>query len=131
MYDGVDLTAARDFGTALLIGALVGIEREKRKAVEGEASIGGLRTFILLALLGAVAGSLAHTLESTVPVAAVLFVVGALVLAGYVLGARAHKESLGITTESAAIAVCLLGAMTTLGHREVAVALGIATATVL
>jgi uncharacterized membrane protein (DUF4010 family) len=36
-----------------------------------------------------------------------------------------------MTTESAAITVCLLGAMATLGHRELAVALGIVTAAVL
>ena len=52
-------------------------------------------------------------------------------LAGYVLAGRQHPESLGLTTESAAIVVCLLGAMTTLGHREIAVPLGIVTAAVL
>jgi len=52
-------------------------------------------------------------------------------LAGYVLAARVHPNSLGITTESAALAVCLLGAMTTLGYRELAVALSIVTAAVL
>src|SRR5262249_59080556 len=58
-------------------------------------------------------------------------VVGAAVLAGYVLAARAQPESLGITTETAAITVCLLGAMTMLGYRELAVALGVVTAAVL
>jgi uncharacterized membrane protein (DUF4010 family) len=56
---------------------------------------------------------------------------GAAVLAGYVLAARAQPGALGITTESAAITVCLLGAMATLGYRELAVALGIVTAAVL
>src|SRR5262249_56067098 len=64
-------------------------------------------------------------------VVAVVGVVGAAVLAGYVLAARAHPESLGITTETAAITVCLLGAMTMLGYRELAVALGVVTAAVL
>jgi biotin synthase len=40
MSDGLDLDAIRNFGTALLIGALVGIEREKRKEDEHEPSIG-------------------------------------------------------------------------------------------
>src|SRR5262249_45655228 len=62
---------------------------------------------------------------------AVLAIVGGGVLSGYVLAARVQPESLGMTTESAAIAVCLLGAMTTLGHRELAVPLGIVTAAVL
>jgi len=131
MDGGLDLATVRDFGTALLIGALVGIEREKRKAAEVEPGIGGLRTFILVALIGAVAGWLADRLHSPVLLAATVGVVGAAVLAGYVLAARVRPDSLGITTESAAIIVCLLGAMTTLGHRELAVALGIATAAVL
>ena len=131
MYDGLDLDAVRNFGTALLIGALVGIEREKRKSLEVEAGIGGLRTFILMALLGAMGGWLAATLHAPGPLVAVLVVVGAAVLTGYVLAARVNPGSLGLTTESAAIAVCLLGAMTTLGHRELAVALGIVSAAVL
>ena len=47
-----------DFATALLIGGLIGIEREKRKSEDLEGI--GLRTFILLALVGAVAGFLSR-----------------------------------------------------------------------
>jgi uncharacterized membrane protein (DUF4010 family) len=131
MNDSLDLTTVRDFGTALLIGALVGIEREKRKSAEAERGIWGLRTFILLALLGAIAGWFAEALHMPALLVAVVLVVSAAVLAGYVLAASADPDALGITTESAAITVCLLGAMTTLGHRELAVALGIVTAAVL
>src|ERR1043166_1261527 len=129
--NGLDLATVRDFAPALLIGALVGIEREKRGSAEAEASIGGLRTFILLALLGAISGWLATALHMPAFPVAMLAIVGAAVLAGYVLAARVHPDSLGITTESAALAVCLLGAMTTLGYRELAVALSIVTAAVL
>ena len=131
MNDGLDLGTIRNFGTALLIGALVGIEREKHKLAKAEAGIGGLRTFILVALLGAIAGWLADALHMPALFVAVVVVVGAAVLTGYVLAARTQPESLGITTESAAITVCLLGAMATLGYRELAVALGIVTAAVL
>ena len=55
MLGDLDLSVFRDFATALLIGALIGVEREKRKG-DGEPGIGGLRTFILFALTGAVAG---------------------------------------------------------------------------
>jgi uncharacterized membrane protein YhiD involved in acid resistance len=50
------LAVALDFATAILLGALVGIEREKRKVEEEKTGqIEGLRTFILLALFGAAA----------------------------------------------------------------------------
>lgn len=90
-----------------------------------------MRTFVVLSLLGAIAGWLTRALESPLLLAAVLAVVGVAVVAGYVLTARIHPDSLGITTESAAMVVCLLGALTTLGYRELAVALGIVIAAVL
>ena len=56
----LDLATLGDFATALLIGAMIGIEREKRSGDERDlASIGGLRTFILVAAFGALAGWLA------------------------------------------------------------------------
>lgn len=64
MPDARALEAVRNFGTALLIGALVGIERDKRKEQEAEPSIGGLRTFILMSLLGAIGGWLADALHA-------------------------------------------------------------------
>lgn len=50
----IDVVVIRNFLIALLIGALVGIEREKYKAAEHPQSFGGLRTFILFAEVGAV-----------------------------------------------------------------------------
>jgi uncharacterized membrane protein (DUF4010 family) len=131
MDSELDFAAVENFGTALLIGALIGIEREKRKATEVKPGIGGLRTFILIALLGAIAGWMADTLDMPWLLFAALLVVGASVLAGYVLAARQDPDSLGLTTESAAVVVFLLGTMSTLGFRELAVALGIVTAAVL
>lgn len=120
----------RDFATALLIGALIGVEREMRKG-DGGPGIGGVRTFILLALVGAVGGFFSR--GGGVPwvfMTAFLPVAG-LVLVGYWQVARIRPESLGLTTEIAAVVVCLLGAMTLLGHRELAIGLGVVTAAVL
>ena len=52
-------------------------------------------------------------------------------LAGYILETRAKPNELGLTTEVAAIATYLLGAMATMGHTALAVGLAIATAAVL
>ena len=48
----LDLTLAWNFATALLIGALIGIERERHKQRLEHPEIAGLRTFMLLALFG-------------------------------------------------------------------------------
>jgi uncharacterized membrane protein (DUF4010 family) len=127
----VDLEAVWNFATALLIGALLGIERERHKREHDEQTIGGLRTFILFALIGALGGWLTLALDSPWILAAALLASLAPVLAGYVISARTQPDALGLTTELAAVAACLLGAMTTLGYRGLAVGLGVAVAAVL
>ncbi|MGB5104929.1 MAG: DUF4010 domain-containing protein [Steroidobacteraceae bacterium] len=131
MHPDVDLTVVWNFATALLIGAMLGIERERHKREHDEQTIGGLRTFILFALIGALGGWLTLVLDSPWILAAALLASLAPVLAGYVISARAQPDALGLTTELAAVAACLLGAMTTLGYRELAVGLGVMVAAVL
>jgi uncharacterized membrane protein (DUF4010 family) len=127
----VDVAVVWNFATALLIGALLGIERERHKREHDEQSIGGLRTFILFTLIGALGGWLTLALDSPWILAAALLGALAPVIAGYVLSARSQPDALGLTTELAAVAACLLGAMTTLGYRELAVGLGVMVAAVL
>ncbi len=127
MDPAVDTSVIWNFATALLIGAMLGIEREKHKRGEG-ASIGGLRTFILFSLIGALGGWLTQALATPWILAAVIVATAAAIVAGYLITARAGGESVGLTTELAAIAACLLGALATLGQRELAVALAVVVA---
>jgi uncharacterized membrane protein (DUF4010 family) len=131
MGPGLDPLVARDFAIALAIGALIGLEREKKKAEDPHAGIGGLRTFILFAEAGALCAWLAQRLASPWVVAAGALGVAAMVVAGYVANSRAHGTDLGLTTEVAALATFLLGAATMLGAPQVAVALAIATSAAL
>jgi uncharacterized membrane protein (DUF4010 family) len=131
MVGELDFESVRDFATALLIGTLVGIERERHKQIDGDVSVGGLRTFILFALLGAVGGWLTRLLDFPWILVAVVATTLVAVVTSYVIAARVQPESLGLTTELAAIAICLLGATVMLGHREIAVALAVAIAATL
>jgi uncharacterized membrane protein (DUF4010 family) len=131
MVGELDFDTVRDFATALLIGTLLGIERERHKQSDGDISVGGLRTFILFAMLGAIGGWLAKLLDFPWILVAVLLATLVAVVASYVVAARVQPDALGLTTELAALAICLLGAMVMLGHREIAVALAIATAAAL
>ena len=128
MPEPFDIGVIWDFAIALLIGALIGVEREKRKSEDLEGI--GLRTFILFALVGAVAGFLSRGGVPWVLLAAFL-PVSALVVAGYSLASRAEDGAFGLTTEIAAVAVFLLAAMTMLGHLELAIGLGVVTAAAL
>jgi uncharacterized membrane protein (DUF4010 family) len=127
----IDAVVVRNFLIALLIGALVGIEREKHKAAEHPASFGGLRTFILFAEVGAVGAWLSHHLGTPWVFIATLAAVTAAVVSAYVLENRQKPDSLGLTTEIAALTVCLLGGAVMYGYAELAVALAILTSAVL
>lgn len=127
----LDLATVQPFALALLIGALIGIEREKRKEEERGVGSHGLRTFILVAEVGAIAGWLSKSTGSPWVLVAAVLAVSAGVVAGYVSETRLNPESVGLTTETAVLVVCLLGAMTTLGYAALAVVLGIATAATL
>ncbi len=128
----MDLDIAWRFLVALLIGALVGIDRERKKAAEPGPSFGGVRTYTLLALTGATSAWLAQAaaLPWVFPVA--LAITGAAVVASYLRqNAGAADDAPGLTSEVAAIAVFLLAAMCVTGELALAVALGVATSAVL
>ena len=131
MPSALDTRLVWDLVSALIIGALVGIEREKSKASSGNVGIGGVRTFILFSLSGAVAAWLSQTLDNAWVLVAAILAVGALAVAGYLAQARFKPGAVGLTTETAAVAVCLLGAACTLGHRGPALAVGIAVSAIL
>ncbi len=127
----LDPALVSNLTAALIVGALVGVERERSKALAGNVGIGGVRTFILFAMAGAVGSWLSQVLGSPWLFVATVVAVAALSLAGYVVQARVKPNAIGLTTEAAAIAVCLLGGACTAGHAPLALALGIAVSAVL
>jgi uncharacterized membrane protein (DUF4010 family) len=126
-----------DSAIAIGIGLFIGLEREHSSASLDQAtsengsqasareSMLGVRTFALLALFGSVIGTFAQE-NPWVPVAALLAVGGLIAI----VTNTATKEGRGLTTEVAALATFMLGAMI---HRErgLSVTLAIATALLL
>lgn len=127
----MNLDTVHHFLIALLIGALVGLEREKKKASEPGHALGGIRTYTLLALVGAAAAWLGQRLDTPWVLAAAIAVVGATVIASYLLQQRSGDAAPGLTSEVAALVVCLLGAMTVVGEPPLAVALAVVTSALL
>jgi uncharacterized membrane protein (DUF4010 family) len=108
------------FILALAIGFLVGRTREPQ---EGKPQRAGLRDFLIIAMLGAIAG---HLAKPEISIALLAATVGALFLM------RAHQEERsGITTELAAIATFVLSALCLTPDREFGAALGIVLAMIL
>lgn len=119
------------FAIALSIGALIGLEREKKKEGDKGFATGGLRTFILYALAGALGALLTKELASPWPLTATILAVAAIVLAGYLLHSKLAAGQFGLTTELAAIVTCLLAAVAVLGQAEIAVATAVAVSALL
>ena len=126
----MDVTVIR-FAIALLIGALIGIEREKSQRASGEESATGLRTFILISESGALAAWLAGETREPWIFAVTGLGCALFVLAGYLSHVRRAPGAIGLTTEFAALVAYLLGGTALFGYPQLAVALAIATSAVL
>jgi uncharacterized membrane protein (DUF4010 family) len=115
----MDETVVR-LAVAALGGLAVGLEREWSGHARGPlARFAGLRTFLLIGALGGIAGWLVDT--GVAAMGAVLLA-GAcsLVVAAYVLAARAGGHAIEGTTEVAALLVLALGVLAGLGFLEIA-----------
>ncbi|MBV6520333.1 MAG: hypothetical protein MNPFHGCM_00438 [Gemmatimonadaceae bacterium] len=117
---GPTLAVAVRLAMAALVGLAVGIEREWSGHASGpHARFAGLRTFLLLGLVGGTSGLL---LEWSYTAAAVALVAGAaaLVVAAYIMAERRGDAPLDGTTEAAAMVVLALGMLAGLGQQALA-----------
>ncbi len=118
------------FGFALLIGALIGLEREFYQQKEDAPDFAGIRTFSLIALLGSVSSFL--TADFGIILAALAL--GGLVLmtaVSYFGALTRSKSETGITTEVAAFLTFLFGVLVMGDHAMVAIALAVVTSLLL
>ncbi len=114
------LEAARRLAIAGLVGLAVGTERERSGHVLGSLKrFAGLRTFLLIGLLGGVAGVLAQG-GLLVMSAMLLAAGGAFAVAAYVMATRRAEAPLDGTTEEAALVVLALGTLAGLGQLALA-----------
>lgn len=97
----------KSLGLALLLGSLIGLERERRRQLPGKGeakSFAGIRTFALVSLLGA----LSHTFSNEF----FLMITGGflvMLILAYYMGAR--DGHIGMTSEVGAIFVYIVGVM--------------------
>lgn len=97
--------------TALAVGLLVGLEREQVRQEAGvQHTLGGIRTYPIFALLGA----LSTMLEGALPWLPVVTFLGLISLLSIAYAGDIRKGAdLGLTTEVAALLTFLLGALAT------------------
>ncbi len=110
---------------ALLLGALIGLEREVHQAtMEDAAYFGGIRTFPLIALCGALSAFVAAQVWAPF-IGVALGVMGLLLVASYVQTSRTARAG-GVTTEVSGLLTFMLGVMAE--HRLFAEAFALAVA---
>jgi uncharacterized membrane protein (DUF4010 family) len=120
------------FGVALFIGILVGLQREFTYDTEEKAdklAFAGVRTFSLLALLGAAGAYASDLLDSPFVFLGVTLVFGSLITVAYFV--TSSRGDVGMTTEVAAVLIFFAGALSYWNQVALAVALAVATTALL
>lgn len=114
----MDSAAIGTLSLALGLGLLVGLQRER-----AGAALGGIRTFPLVALLGAVCGMLAVRWGGLV-IAAGFIGVAAIALLANLAKFRRGRAVAGQTTEVAALLTFAAGVLLSTEHRSAAIVIG-------
>lgn len=117
------------FATSILIGALIGVDRERNKQINKNLSQIGIRTCILISLFGATSAWLGQTINPLIIYISFLSLI-LLIVASYIYLMTKYQR-IGITTEITSILLFIFGAMCTSGMLEIAISLAIITALVL
>lgn len=97
------------FLIALGAGALIGLQRQQSRDEEKGPGVGGVRTFPLIALAGALSAFMAHTMGVWPMLGAMLIVGAFLAVSQYQEWSRSADP--GITTQVAALITFLLGVL--------------------
>jgi uncharacterized membrane protein (DUF4010 family) len=120
------------FGTALVLGFFVGLQREyayRRYQEEDGELMAGARTFPIIALLGAAAAMGSGQAESALPLTGVVLAVAGLLAVSHFRKAR--DSDTGLTTEIAALITFFVGGLCYWGFLALAAALAVSTAVLL
>lgn len=110
---------------ALLLGALMGLERER-----SESGFAGLRTFILVTLFGSLCGNISAESGGEWIMVVGLATIAAQGMMGHIVRLKQHTSS-GMTTAIAMLIAYLVGILLTLGHTVTSISLSLATTLIL
>ena len=97
------------FGAALAVGLLIGLQRQFALADPRRELALGVRTFALCSVSGFASVLLSDVLATPSVFAAVLFILGLMITAGYFRDVSAGRP--GLTTRVAAVLTIVLGAL--------------------
>src|SRR3989338_11697072 len=127
----VEISVLKDFLIAIALGALIGMEREIGIQKSYTKDFAGLRTFVLITLLGALVGFIGREVfRSDTFIIVGFLIVGLLVIASYTVTAILFKK-VGATTEVTGLLAFIIGIMTTVELAKLAIVLTVLITTFL
>jgi len=124
-----DSTLIARFALAMVIGILVGLQREVSRSESERELFAGARTYALLGVVGCAAALFGQLWVSPWPFLIVFAAVSGLIGVAYYVSAT--RGDVGLTSEIAAVIVFLVGGLCYWGRLELAAALGVGTAVLL
>lgn len=116
-----------NFILATALGALIGTEREMPRTgvkIGGVAGFGGIRSYALLSLLGAITTWMDMSMGTDFWKISGLLISGIFIVIAYTYSSFA-KDHMGVTSEYAALLTYLIGIIVMSGYRTIAVILAI------
>ncbi len=103
-----ELQILEKFLIAVALAFLIGLERERQRIQKGLTSFGGIRTFPIIALMGAMTGYLFTISQLLVGMLTGAFAI--CIVAAYIVSTKSgEKESIGLTSTLAALIVFFIG----------------------
>ena len=114
---------------ALAIGFLIGLQREYAYGDPDKEMFAGVRTFALMGMIGALAALASDALASPWPFVVVMLFLGGFLISAYSISA--WRGDMGLTSEMAALAAILAGALCYWNYLPLAAAVGVGTTVLL
>lgn len=125
----MDIEIFKQLGVALALSLLVGLEREHKFQLAGdEDNFGGVRTFTLMGLAGAMSYLLLDV--SVIFSAGIILAFVALLVSSYVMASR-DPDNIGLTSEIAAVLVFGIGILSAMEQFLLATVIALVLATTL
>ncbi len=112
-----------NFIIALLLGVLIGLEREYSQVKYKHRKYGGIRTFSLIALLGGFAGFFGQQFSIWIAIVAFIALVLLILISHYFFSS--HEGRVGITTEMAGLVTFFIGMLSMTDHTSLAIILAV------
>lgn len=124
----MDLILLKQLGIAIVLASLIGLEREQKRQKHGYSTFGGIRTFVLIGLIGALSYILFE--YSVVFFVALTFGFLGILIASYVVISKVYNK-VGATSDIAAMLVYVIGMLSAMEKFVLATVITLITLSVL